>query len=31
MISDDFDLYGIITGQGGEAINFSHVWDTEKV
>ena len=30
LISDDFDLYGIITGQGGEAINFSHVWDTEN-
>jgi hypothetical protein len=27
LISDDFNLYGMITGQGGEAINFSHVWD----
>lgn len=30
LISDDFDLYGTITGQGGEAINFSHVWDTDN-
>ena len=27
LISDDFDLYGLVSGLGGNAINFSHVWD----
>lgn len=27
LISDDFDLVGLVSGAGGEAVNFTHMWD----
>lgn len=29
LISDDFDLVGLVCGVGGEAVNFTHLWSTE--
>lgn len=29
LISDDYDLVGLVTGLGGEAINFTHLWESK--